>query len=137
MLRANVAASVLLIPGAVLVRLVEREPSLGLAILRVVNTRHALATAGLAMMHVRDPEDRVMDALRMIDLVRGLREGSVSLLADHVGLRRETVSRALSSLKRKGLVRRSGAQITWVAPPASEREVPAPEQIDAPLLNVG
>jgi len=114
-IEAAVPSSVLLLSGEQLRQLVCDDAAFATVVIQRSAEHVALAHCAYAMMHVRDSEARVLTALRAIAMLRGLsRRGSVRQLAIHVGLRRETVSRALASLGRRGLVgRRDGC--LWVS----------------------
>ena len=123
--------SVLLIPGARVRELARTYPDVAMRLVRLMSERVNLGTDALCRLRVRDPEERVLAAIRTIDRERGLElGGTVTMLAEHVGLRRETVSRALVSLEKRGLIRRSPVQVVWVADPGAETSQAEPKQTD-------
>jgi len=122
-LDANAPSSVLLIPGARVRELARTYPKIGHTVVKTMAERVSLACDGLCRLRLRDPEERVLSAMRVIQRQRGLDlGGTVTMLAEHVGLRRETVSRALQSLEKRGLVKRDGTVVVWVAGPSAENE---------------
>jgi len=118
---ANAPSSVLLVPGQKIREIARSNHAVAGRLVSVMAQRVNLAADALCRLRVRDPEERVMSALRIIDRERGLAlGGTVTQLAEHVGLRRETVSRALQALEKKGRLKRDGVQVTWVSDPAAE-----------------
>lgn len=122
-LDARSPSSVLLIPGARVREMARTYPQIGHAVVRTMAERVSLACDGLCRLRVRDPEERVLSAMRVIERQRGFDHGgTVTMLAEHVGLRRETVSRALQALEKRGLVKRDGTAVVWVAGEGAETE---------------
>jgi DNA-binding transcriptional regulator YhcF (GntR family) len=77
---------------------------------------------GLLRAHVQ-LEERMKHLIRTGDLKIGSKLPSIRTLAEHAGVNRNTVARAVSELERAGYVRiRPGAGVYVAAPPAAAND---------------
>lgn len=118
------ATSLLVIRKQDFRRLIEADPKLCLYMLSAVSERLRMADEEIEDLLFRNVLGRVAKSLR--DLSKGLRRGDAALelrrrythqeLADMVGTTREPLSRALSALRRAGLIDMRDGRLTLLDP---------------------
>ena len=116
-----------LLEAGVLVSLAERHACIGLALSRLLHKRLRLTATRMYERAALSAKGRVCsELLRLARQGQGLaiRPAPVlSELALRVGTTRETASRTVSALERRGIVRREGESLVVAAPSRLEAEI--------------
>ena len=116
-----------LLEAGILVSLAERHACIGLALTRLLHKRLRLTAARMYERAALSAGGRVCS-----ELLRLAREGEghairpapvIADLALRVGTTRETASRTVNALERRGILRRDGDALTVVAPGRLEAEI--------------
>lgn len=102
---AGVATRVLLVPGEVLRSLVPRYPEIAFRALDHMGELLGRLSDEVELLHHSSLEDRVLHRLRTLGAGRREIELTHQALAEQVAARRESVSRVLAELERRGSVR--------------------------------
>ena len=116
-------------------RLIERNPRVALAMIRMLSDRLQLAEVRLAELAYKKGSARLAKLLLRLGASEGLvsREGvridtpyTHQQLASMIGTNREAVSRAMAELRKKGAIKVPGGRIILRDREALEREAQAP-----------
>jgi CRP-like cAMP-binding protein len=116
-----------LLEAGILVSLAERDGCIGLALSRILLKRLRAVSSRMYERAALSASGRVCaELLRLAQAGGGLLIRPVPVIAElavRVGTTRETASRTVSALERRGIIRREAAELVVVAPARLEAEI--------------